>query len=67
VRGEYREHRPSEAMKPFVDCFWTRVGRPGLMSHVQECGIQMLRRPSEEGLDLASAAGYDGTLSPDGD
>ena len=39
----------------------------GLMSHVQESGIQMFRRPSREGLDFASAVGYGGTLSPDGD
>jgi hypothetical protein len=34
VSGEYREHQPSEALKPFVDCFWTRVGWPGLETRV---------------------------------
>lgn len=34
MSGEYREHQPSEALKPFVDCFWTRVGWPGLETRV---------------------------------
>ena len=34
MSGEYREYPPSEALKPFVDCFWTRVGRPGLETRV---------------------------------
>lgn len=29
MSGEYREHQPSEALKPFIDCYWTRVGREG--------------------------------------
>lgn len=34
MSGEYREHQPSEALKPFVDCFWARVGWPGLETRV---------------------------------
>jgi len=34
MSGDYREHQPSEALKPFVECFWTRVGRPGLDTRV---------------------------------
>jgi len=34
VSGGYREHEPADALKPFVDCFWTRVGRPGLEARV---------------------------------
>lgn len=34
MSGGYREHSPSTALEPFVDCFWTRVGRPGLEARV---------------------------------
>jgi len=34
VSGAYREHEPSDTLKPFVDCLWTRVGQPGLESRV---------------------------------
>ena len=34
MSGGYREHEPSDALKPFVDCLWTRVGRPGLETRV---------------------------------
>ena len=34
MSGEYREHRPSERLQPYVDCFWTRVGRVGAESRV---------------------------------
>ena len=29
MSGEYREHAPSKALAPFVECFWTRAGGPG--------------------------------------
>jgi hypothetical protein len=32
--SDYREHQPTEALKPFVECFWTRVGRPGLEARI---------------------------------
>lgn len=31
---EYREHRPSAVLEPFVDCFWTRVGYTGFETRV---------------------------------
>jgi AraC-like DNA-binding protein len=34
VSGAYREHEPPDALKPFVDCLWTRVGRPGVGTRV---------------------------------
>jgi hypothetical protein len=32
--SDYREHQPTEALKSFVECFWTRVGGPGLEARI---------------------------------
>jgi AraC-like DNA-binding protein len=62
VSGEYREHPPSEALKPFVDCYWTRVGREGAETRVIPDGavdiIFDLAAPS-----LSSAAFVVGTMT----
>lgn len=34
MSGEYREYRPSKALEPFVDCFWTRAGGMGSETRV---------------------------------
>jgi AraC-like DNA-binding protein len=62
VSDEYREHQPSDALKPFIDCYWTRVGREGAETRVIPDGavdiILDLAAPS-----LSSAAFVVGTMT----